>query len=157
MLLYCEPTAARCAWILNSSTEEWKVWKATQGQNLFKWFLVFARLFLFDRSSNAEALLLPIAVTPKIALCLGEIAMATITSHMLMCVWASQHAEVHRMCHHIQLMPHRFSLLHRMRPRQSSSISGLILIIARRKHIVLKMTVWWPLALGFTNRVSYGR
>lgn len=32
---------------------------------------------------------MPIAVTPKIALCLREITMATITSHMLVCMSVS--------------------------------------------------------------------
>lgn len=45
---------------------------------------------------------MPIAVTPKIALCLREITMATIASRMLMCVRVSQQAQSsQKECHHI--------------------------------------------------------
>lgn len=85
-------------WILN--VKNWQTVKIFSSQNLVKQSIAFTRLFLFDQSSNSE-LLLPIAVTGKIVLCLREITMATITSHMLVCPWVSHHSSSPKMseCH----------------------------------------------------------
>lgn len=85
-------------WILN--VKNWQPVKIFSSQNLVKQSIAFTRLFLFDQSSNSE-LLLPIAVTGKIVLCLREITMATITSHMLVCAWVSHHSSSPKMseCH----------------------------------------------------------
>lgn len=85
-------------WILN--VKNWQTVKIFSSQNLVKQSIAFTRLFLFDQSSNSE-LLLPIAVTGKIVLCLREITMATITSHMLLCPWVSHHSSSPKMseCH----------------------------------------------------------
>lgn len=80
-------------WILN--VKNWQTVKIFSSQNLVKQSIAFTRLFLFDQSSNSE-LLVPIAVTGKIVLCLREIAMATITSLMLVCAWVSHHSQVHQ-------------------------------------------------------------
>lgn len=81
-------------WILN--VKNWQTVKIFSSQNLVKQSIAFTRLFLFDQSSNSE-LLLPIAVTGKIVLCLREITMATITSHMLVCPWVSHHSSSPKM------------------------------------------------------------
>lgn len=85
-------------WILN--VKNWQTVKIFSSQNLVKQSIAFTRLFLFDQSSNSEPLL-PIAVTGKIVLCLREITMATITSHMLVCPWVSHHSSSPKMseCH----------------------------------------------------------
>lgn len=85
-------------WILN--VKNWQTVKIFSSQNLVKQSIAFTRQFLFDQSSNSE-LLLPIAVTGKIVLCLREITMATITSHMLVCPWVSHHSSSPKMseCH----------------------------------------------------------
>lgn len=85
-------------WILN--VKNWQTVKIFSSQNLVKQSIAFTRLFVFDQSSNS-VLLLPIAVTGKIVLCLREITMATITSHMLVCPWVSHHSSSPKMseCH----------------------------------------------------------
>lgn len=54
-----------------------------------------AAVYLIRGSLGAEALLSPVAVTSKIALCLREISMATIASHMpvFVCVCVSEFTE----------------------------------------------------------------
>lgn len=125
--------------LLVGSEENWHKVKIYYAQNLFKRLPAFTRLFLFDQSRSTEALLSPMAVTPKIALRLREITMATITSHMFICVWVSHQSEVQKKMSECHLSQSTVLLsLRWICACHSSGTSGLDLFLAHKNNVVLK-------------------